>query len=343
MTSNKHQHFIGIDVSKQTLDVCLWTVVKDDKPLKTTFATTNDPTGHKQLDDWLSLAATPQQAVICLENTGLYDEKLVDWLTVSGWCVAVENTSVLSKVRNNAYRKSDALDADLLAEYAYRFTDQLSIHHPQPPVIKEIQLLYRERRRLVSQRASVKQLVGESGYRITSTAFAKQLWEQQIQFYTNAINEIEKRIHTLIKSDSEMSRYYKILVSIAGIGPIASWLWLTTFYGQHRLIARRIASRFGFAPHEKRSGTSVRCARRSSGHGNSEMRKVMTMCARSAATHHPRFALYRQRKLQEGKPPQLVTNNIINKLIRIMTAIWNSGEIYDENHSPCLPQIASSS
>lgn len=343
MKNNHYQQFIGIDVSKQTLDICVWSIVEADSPRKTTQVTPNDPTGHKQLCDWLASVAKVESAIICLENTGLYDERLVDCLTVNGWRVAVENPTVLLKVRLNSHRKSDALDADLLAEYAYRFTDQLTIHQPQQPIVAEIQLLYRERRRLVSHRASVKQLQSESVYRTAETQFAQQLWEQQIQFYTDAITEIEQRIQELIDSDDEMSGYYKQLVSIAGIGSIAAWLWLCTFYGQRQLNARRIASRFGFAPHHKQSGSSVRSVVRSSGHGNGEMRKVMTMCARSAAAHHQRFASYRKRKLAEGKPPQLVTNNLINKLIRIMTAIWNSGKMYDENHSPSSPEIAFSS
>ena len=54
------------------------------------------------------------------------------------------------------------------------------------------------------------------------------------------------------------------------------------FYGEERLEAREIASRFGFAPHPERSGTSRQTAARSSGHGKSEVRKVLTLCARSA-------------------------------------------------------------
>src|SRR5699024_4734895 len=120
--------------------------------------------------------------------------------------------------------------------------------------------------------------------------------------------------------------------SIPGIGEVTAWLWLILFYGQTNLDPKKIASRFGMAPHSHRSGSSVRGKTRSSGHGASEMRANMAMAAQSASTHTKRFKTYKQRKMAEGKPWPLVRNNLANKLITITCAIWNSGRPYDPNH-----------
>jgi len=224
-----------------------------------------------------------------------------------------------------------------LAEYAFRFPDKLRLWSASEPIIEEIRLLYRERRRLVTQRSAAKQLFGERAYRTAQTDLAEALWEEQITFRSQQIDRIETRIEQLIQSDDDIHHRYKLLSSMAGFGPVMSmlWsmLWLVTFYGKEQLNPRQIASRYGLAPHGKTSGTSQQVKPRSTGHGNAEMRRVLTMCARSVATHYKKFKVYKDRKLREGKPSKLVTNNIVNKLIRIVCTLWNQDVFYEKGHT----------
>lgn len=127
-------------------------------------------------------------------------------------------------------------------------------------------------------------------------------------------------------------RRYEIVESLPGFGSVASLLFVMLFYGDAQLKTREIASRFGFAPHRERSGTSQRVAARSSGHGQSEVRKVLTLCARSAGTHDAKLRDYKEKKLAEGKASKLVTNNLINRLLRIVCALWNQNQYYDPDH-----------
>ncbi len=70
------------------------------------------------------------------------------------------------------------------------------------------------------------------------------------------------------------------------------------------------------------------------------MRKLLTLCARSAGTHHAKYRRYKERKLAEGKASQLVTNNMINKLIRVVCAVWNEDAVFDPNHVSRFAQNA---
>lgn len=326
-----YSFFVGIDVSKDTLDCCLL----EGDSMKTTLQTVpNSNAGFTQLIEWLTdQEAVPASTVCCMENTGFYDDCLLEALTIYGYPCAVENTTVLERVRPSHHRKDDSFDAKLLAEYAFRFQDQLRLWSATEPIIEEIRLLYRERRRLVTQRGAAMQLVGERAYRTAETDLAEALWEEQITFLTQQIDRIEERIDTLIQSDKDIHHRYKLLSSMAGFGRVISMLWLVTFYGEERLDPRQIASRYGFAPHGKTSGTSQHAKPRSTGHGNGEMRKVLTMGARSAATHYAKFRRYKERKLGQGKPSKLVTNNIINKLIRIVCTLWNQDVFYERGHT----------
>ncbi|NGP88584.1 transposase [Fodinibius halophilus] len=160
----------------------------------------------------------------------------------------------------------------------------------------------------------------------------EEQWQQQLQLYKQQIDQLEDQIHQLITTHQGLNRYYQLLQSIPGVGNVTAWLWLTLFYGQQKLNHKQIASRFGFAPHGHRSGTSVRGRTRSSGHGISQMRSCPAMVARSVSHHHEQFARYKQRKLDEGKPWAIVRNNLINKMIKIICAIWNSGQAYQEDY-----------
>lgn len=326
-----YRYFVGIDVSKRSLDACLFAPEQGQQ--HHLLETANSESGFTELTRWLlAHQASPEETIVCMENTGLYDDRLLEALTLAGYACAVEKTTATEKVRPEHHRKGDAFDAALLAEYAYRFEDRLRLWSALEPLVEEIRLLYRERRRLKTQRAAVLQLREEAPRQSTDTRFAERLWQEQLAFYEDQIARLEKKLDELVRSDPDVFRRYRIIKSIPGFGAVTALLWTTLFYGEERLSARRVASRFGFAPHARRSGTSERTHGYSSGHGKAEVRKVPTLCARSAGTHCRKFSQYKERKLKEGKPSKLVTNNIINRLIRIACTLWNQNTCYDAEH-----------
>ncbi|SMO42895.1 IS110 family transposase [Gracilimonas mengyeensis] len=325
-------HFVGIDVSKGWLDCYL-------RPLEQYIRVNNDSQGFKQLAEWLDRhGADRSTTILCMENTGIYDDRLLGFLQTAGWNCAVEKTTVLDKVTPEHHRKDDAYDAAKLAEYADRYIDHLHLYRPTPQAVECLRQLVAERRRLVRQRAAVKTKQTQSTHLLTVSEQVRRSWQAQQQCYDEQITAIEQRIKDLIASHPQMSSYDQLLQSVPGVGEVTSWLWLILFYGQQTLDAKQIASRFGFAPHSKTSGSSIQGQTRSSGHGASQMRQCMTLAARSASTHYKKFRDYKQIKQREGKNWPIVRNNIINKLIKIMCAIWNSGCQYQVNHTSRFDQ-----
>lgn len=319
-------HQVGIDISKSKLDCWL-------RPNGLHLCCGNDAEGFRRLRGWLNEHHCRQETtVICMEDTGIYGKKVLMALTADGWHCSVEKTTILSKVSPEHHRKEDAFDASLLAEYADRFADQLQFTTPPAKVIEELQQLYSERRRLVRQRTATKTKQKQAAAQPHCPELLQEGWSQQLDFLSNQITRLETQITQRISAHNGLDSYYQLLVSIPGVGQVTAWLWLIMFYGQPQLDPKKIASRFGVAPHSHRSGSSVRGKTRSSGHGASEMRSTMTLAARSASTHCQKFNRYKQRKLDEGKPWPVVRNNLVNKLITIICAIWNRGAFYDPDH-----------
>ncbi len=320
-------HFVGIDVSKGWLDCYL-------RPMGQYIRVNNEEQGFEKLIRWLDThGCDPSTTILCMENTGIYDDRLLEVLQTTGWTCAVEKTTVLDKVTPEHHRKDDAYDAAKLAEYADRYSDNLHLYRPTPHPVECLRQLVAERRRLVRQRAAVKTKQTQSAQLAMVSAQVRRSWQAQRRCYDEQIRAIEQRIKDLVASHQQMSTYDQLLQSIPGVGEVTSWLWLILFYGQQTLDAKQIASRFGFAPHSRRSGSSIQGQTRSSGHGASQMRQCMTLAARSASTHNQKFRNYKQTKQREGKNWPIVRNNIINKLIKIMCAIWNSGSAYQKNHT----------
>lgn len=325
-------HFVGIDVSKGWLDCYL-------RPLGQYIQVNNEEQGFEKLIRWLDTHGCDQSTtILCMENTGIYDDRLLGFLQTAGWTCAVEKTTVLEKVTPEHHRKDDAYDAAKLAEYADRYIDHLHLYRPIPDYVESLRQLVAERRRLVRQRAAVKTKQTQSSQLQIVSEQVRRSWQAQRRCYDEQITAIDQRIKELIADHPQMSTYDQLLQSIPGVGEVTSWLWLILFYGQETLDAKQIASRFGFAPHSKTSGSSIQGQTRSSGHGASQMRQCMTLAARSASTHYQKFSDYKHNKLREGKNWPIVRNNIINKLIKIMCAIWNSRSPYRTNHTSRFDQ-----
>lgn len=321
---------VGIDISKKLLDIFLF----DRKTeIGHAYRVPNNQTGFARLGRWLeSQGADKSQTKLISEHTGRYGEHLLRWTTNQGWPHAVVKTTALEKVSWEHHRKTDAVDAEELAEYGARFSDRLELTEAPKPAVAQLKRLQAERRAMVDRRAALEGKLTEADRHDADMERLRQMWAEQVVLLSQHIEELEERIVELIEADSALNRRHQIMRTAPGIGKVLGPLWVSLHAGQKTLEARRISSRFGFAPHPHRSGSSVRRVDRSTGFGNSEVRKVMHQAALSVATHHPHYRDYYNQKEAEGKEHLLIINNIINKLIRLYCAMWNKRAEYDPAH-----------
>lgn len=325
-----YRYIVGIDISKETLDLHL-----HDR--KTGYGSenqvTNDKQGFAEFGRWLAEQnAAHEQTLLCSEHTGRYGEHLLGWTTTAGWPHAVVKTTALKKIGGEYSSKADPLDARGLAEYARRFSDRLQLTEAPKAGVKQLRRLRAERRKMVDQRAALKAKCTEAGYHDADMGELLTMWEQQIALLSEHIARINQRISQLITQTPQLNERSRQMRSAPGMGKVLGCLWLTLFADQHTLDPRKISSRFGFAPHCYQSGSSVSRPNRSSGFGNADMRRVMHQAALSVAQNYEHYRTYYQRKRAEGKHHLVVINNIINKLIDLYCAMWNKRADYDPNY-----------
>jgi transposase len=113
--------YCGIDVSAKSLTVAIQRL---HQPVEQkTFP--NNPNGHRALIVWLRKAKSPVR--VSLEATGIYSLDLAFALDAAeGIEVAVLNPKVANRFAQTIRRsKTDAADAEVLAEYTHRMPSQL--------------------------------------------------------------------------------------------------------------------------------------------------------------------------------------------------------------------------
>ena len=69
------------------------------------------------------------------------------------------------------------------------------------------------------------------------------------------------------------------------------------------------------------------------------MRRLLYLAAMSMRTHRPPFQRYFARKVAQGKPKQLVLNNIANKLLKIMCAVLRNQTPYIPGYRSIHPAV----
>jgi transposase len=91
---------------------------------------------------------------------------------------------------------------------------------------------------------------------------------------------------------------------------------------------RKFACYVGVVPFDKSSGTSLGKGKRISRLANIQIKTLLTQAARCAVVHNPKLRTYYLRKLSEGKKIKLIISNVRNKLLQIMFALVQKGQVY---------------
>ena len=332
-------NILGIDIAKSSFTFSVFTFLT-----KTTTAPlcyTNNQEGFNKLNKWIQQQGlTPDNLTVCLEDTGVYAEALCYWLATHAFRVAVEPPHKVKRAFQNPAIKSDALDSRQIAEYGYRFFDQLSYWKPLEPLLEQMKVLLSTREQFVEQLTAQKNSLQMLTWKVVKTPLAEKAIQQTIDHLKEQINKIDKAVKDLISKDPNLGQKSALLTSVPGVGLLlASNLLVLTKGFQEPVNPRQLASHVGICPHPFESGSSVYRRPRSRHYGPSRMRKLLYLASLSMSTHNPTFKAYFLRKVQEGKSKKLVLNNIENKILHIICAVANSNKPFINNYKSVNPRL----
>ena len=320
---SKKKWFVGIDISKDKIDAALLNESEPKCFINGTFS--NDLKGFETMTVWLSkLKVKVADGLFCMEHTGTYGLLLFAWLSQQDADFSVEPGLQIKRTLGMTRGKDDKVDARRIATYALEKKTKLKQYHlPSENLIRIKQLLtYRDQ--LVRLRTSLKNsLKSHHQYQqISSWNFVTTDIQKQIASLNDSIEQAEKQIKEVIKSESELQHNFKLATSVKGIGlVIGAFMLVSTnnFTGFEN--GRKYACYSGIAPFSNESGSSIRGKTMVSHLANKKIKTLLSNGANSAISCDPEMKAYYERKRKEGKDHKVVINAISCKLVNRVFAV----------------------
>lgn len=327
-----YKHFIGIDVSKLTIDVSIYGSVAHHK-------FNNNTAGYQECMDWLNkMLQTPckEQMLVCFEHTGLYSLTLSDFLQEARYPFVMISPLEIKRSMGITRGKNDKIDARRIAEYAYEKREKIvPTVLPSKPIL-QLHPLLTLRDRMARAKAAYEATLKEQKRCLSQEEFPDlfDAYKEVIACLAAKIKQLEKAIREIIANNDDIRRTFELITAIKGVGfLVGSYLIVYTHNFTKFENWRKFACYAGIAPFEKVSGTSVKGKPQVSHLANKQMKKMLHLAALRAAYTEPDLIEYYNKRIGEGKSKMCALNIVRNKVLARVFAVATRGTEYIR-HSP---------
>jgi transposase len=298
------ESFVGIDIAKQHLDVC---VVPDRR----TFRLSYSDAGLKEL---LAQLLQLKPTLIVVEATGGYERRLAAELLEAGLSLAVINPARVRQLArgHGTLAKNDRIDAFNLALYA-------QIVRPRPSV--QTSAKQAELNDLVARRRQLVEMIVMECNRLESLPEGRV--RQSILLHTALLKEQRQEMDDLIaghlRSDDEWNGKVQLLQSVPGVGAVTASTLVAELPELGRLNRRQIAALAGLAPFDHDSGNWQ--GRRFIHGGRRSVRVVLHMATLTATRCNPLIRTFYKRLRNNGKGFRCVMVACARKLLILLNSL----------------------
>jgi transposase len=296
--------FIGIDVSKDRLDICI-------RPSGEIFAVTRDDEGLEHLVERLRALAP---VLVALEATGGYETVVASALAAAHLPLAVINPRQIRDFARSTGKlaKTDRLDAAAIAHFAE------AIRPPAQPVADaEAQALGE----LVARRRQVIEMIvaEKNRRRLAGQPRVLKAIDRHVDLLQAELSELDRDIDGAIRKSPAWQADADLLASVPGVGKATLRTLIAELPELGRLDRRKIASLVGVAPINRDSG-ALR-GRKTIAGGRALVRTALSMAALVASRANPVIAAHDQKLRASGKAAKQALTACIRKLFVILNAI----------------------
>ena len=300
----KAKSSVGIDVSKERLEVCVW-------PSGERLSIANTREGIRRLKRWLQHL---DLALVVSEATGKWHRPLWRSLSASAIPVAMIDpfkARMFAKAQG-IFAKTDRLDAEVLARFAAVMTP--AIRPPPPQAIEELAELVAGREAAVAEQTALKNQLAAARVAV----FRRQLG-RRIERLAKDIAVIEREILDRIKADPGLARRYEILTSIPSIGPTVAVTLIARLAELGSLTDKQIAMLAGLAPIADQSGRHD--GKRVIFGGRAQVRRMLYLAAVSAIRCYPQMAEFYKRLRANALAAKAALIAVARKLVLLANTL----------------------
>ena len=331
---------IGIDISKEKIDASAIDVRNTQQGVQKLDYQRfeNRPLGFRRMLVWarhLIKGVALDEVLFCCETTGGYDRSLCDYIYAKDLDIWRESALQIKRSMGVRKGKDDRADS-LMIEYAMRHMDKAVIYETPSDNVRELKALLQYRHKLVQEKTEKKvrmSHLSDTAAKSKSMSFILRDARKSIKALEKSVKQCEQQILELIKGDGELSRSYRHIVSVSGIG-IVNATALIAYSNNFRGIttANRMASYYGIASFRDTSGTSVDKKAYVKCYSNSLLKAYLTQAAVWTIRENSIYHDYYLRLKKKGKPYGIIINNARNKLIHLVFSLVENDTDYEQNH-----------
>ena len=304
--------FIGIDVSKNTLD-------GHARPSGEVLHANNDTDGIAAL---VARAIELAPTLVVLEATGGLEHPRAAALAAARVPVAVVNPRQARDFAKATGRlaETDAIDAAVLAHFAEAIRPAV---RPLPDAqTHELAELLGRRRQLLGMRTAETNRLGA----VTATRVRRSI-EAHLSWLAKQLEGLDTDLSDAIQGSPVWRVNDDLLQSIPGVGRVVSRALMAELPELGRLSREQIAALAGLAPMNRDSGTWS--GKRAVCGGRSHVRSALYMAALSAKRWNPALREFATRLKEKGKAAKVILVAVARKLLVIANAILRSQQPWE--------------
>jgi transposase len=299
--------FVGIDVSKDRLDVCVL-------PGGDRFAVTRDAAG---LDELAGRLLPLKPRVVAVEATGGFETVVAASLAAVSLPVVVVNPA---QVRHFALAvgkraKTDPIDAGMIAQFVAATNPEI---RPLPDEeTRALADLVTRRRQIIQMIIAEKQREKRAPKRTRKSIV------RLLKALEKELSSLDQDIDDAVRGSPAWREKEGLLSTVPGVGTVISRTLLAELPEIGTLDRRQIAALVGLAPFTRQSGQWR--GQSFIGGGRATVRSAVFMGAMAATRHNPQLRDFHQRLIAAGKPKMVALIAVARKLLTILNAILRDG------------------
>jgi len=303
MSESGREVFIGIDVSKEKLDVAV-------RPTGEFMSFSNNEDVISCVVDFVKFF-TP--SLVVLEATGGLETAAVGMLADKGLPVVVINPR---QVRDFAkatgkLAKTDAIDAHLIARFGEAIRPERRLLKDQEA--QKLTALITRRRQIVEM------ITAEKNRLHAAPKWTSKDIQTNIAWLEKCLKKVDKDLKNLLKKSPVWREKDEILQSTPGVGPVLSMTLLSGLPELGNLNRKEIAALVGVAPLNRDSGLFR--GKRMIWGGRANIRSVLYMSATCAMRFNPTIRIFYERLRLAGKLHKVAITACMRKLLVILNTM----------------------
>ncbi len=304
--------FVGIDVSKGSLDVAAYSSKKQ-------YRFSNDDAGIAEM---VSALRELGPGLVVMESTGGFETRAAYALVKAAITCAVVNPREVRDFARATKKlaKTDRIDAAVLAHFA-------AVIKPEPHPLsaeqeQDLEAVLARRRQIVEA------LTAEKNRLHTAARAVVGLIREHIDFLENQLKKIDSDLRGRIQESPVQRQKYELLQSVPGVGPNLASTLIIDLPELGTLSRKQAAALSGVAPFNRDSGTMR--GKRTIWGGRPQVRAVLYMATLVATRHNPAISQFYTRLVALGKAKKVALVACMRKLITILNSMlkhhtsWNT-------------------